>query len=98
MTKVTFPNKSDSYEVDGVSIMVFPDKIIVDTGSGRRNNDRDDRRDNRNNNYRRDDDRGSRRNDDRKKEPEKKKNYDEQDPLNRMLDNAEALITGKKKW
>lgn len=32
MTKLSLPNKPGDYEVDGVSIIILPEKIIVDTG------------------------------------------------------------------
>lgn len=32
MTRVDFPNKTGDYNVDGVSIIILPDKIIIDTG------------------------------------------------------------------
>jgi hypothetical protein len=37
MTKISLPNKSGDYEVDGVSIIILPNKIIVDTGGKSRN-------------------------------------------------------------
>jgi hypothetical protein len=33
MTKMSIPNKTGDYEIDGVSIIILPDKIIVDTGA-----------------------------------------------------------------
>jgi hypothetical protein len=37
MTKVSVPNKPSDFEIDGVSIIILPDKIIVDTGGKSRN-------------------------------------------------------------
>lgn len=37
MTKLSLPNKPGDYEVDGVSIIILPEKIIVDTGGKSRN-------------------------------------------------------------
>jgi hypothetical protein len=33
MVKATYPNKPGDFEVDGVSIIILPDKIIIDTGA-----------------------------------------------------------------
>lgn len=62
MSKATYPNKPGDFELDGVSIIILPDKIIIDTG-GRRNDSRGyrDRRD--------DDDYRDRRRDDRNRRP-----------------------------
>ena len=32
MTKISIPNKPGDFEIDGVSIIILPDKVIVDTG------------------------------------------------------------------
>ncbi len=37
MTKLSIPNKPGDYEVDGVSIIILPEKVIVDTGGKSRN-------------------------------------------------------------
>jgi hypothetical protein len=37
MTKLSIPNKPGDYDVDGVSIIILPEKIIVDTGGKSKN-------------------------------------------------------------
>ena len=91
MTKVTIPNETGPYEVDGISIMVFPKTIVIDTGN-RRNDNRGSYR----NNDRRDDDdrRDNGRRDNRRKD-EKKSTYNKDDPINKLLDSAQAFVMGK---
>jgi hypothetical protein len=33
MTRSDFPNKPGEYNIDGVNIIILPDKIIIDTGA-----------------------------------------------------------------
>lgn len=84
MVKTKIPNKDGDYEVDGISIIVLPDTIIIDTG--RRTDTsryhRDDRRE-----------RSERRSD--RREPAKKNGGG---VLNTIMENAHDLATGKKSW
>jgi len=85
MVRTKIPNKDGDYEVDGISIIVLPDTIIIDTG--RRTDTsrfhRDDRRDT---------ERATRRTG--RREPKEKSGG----LVNTIMENARDLATGKKKW
>lgn len=84
MAKATYPNAPGSYELDGVSLIVLPNQIILDTGNRRVDPDRF----HRDGEHRRRD--RPERKEEAKKEPEKKEDW-----FNKMLDNAQDVVMGK---
>lgn len=78
MPESEIPNTPGQYKLNGITIIVLPDKILIKTENRRRSRDYDD-------------------DEDEPRERRAKKGEKKGDWLNDILDNAEAIVTGKKR-